>query len=51
MILECEKRHELQLPVAYFEANNDISTLLRFCMKNGSKAPTLWTQTLSILAS
>ncbi|CDJ49386.1 Vacuolar membrane protein, related [Eimeria brunetti] len=51
MILECEKRHDLQLPVAYFEANDDISSLLRFCMKNGSKAPTLWTQTLSILAS
>ncbi|CDJ43024.1 hypothetical protein, conserved [Eimeria tenella] len=49
--LECEKRDELQLPVAYFEATDDISSLLRFCMKNGSKAPILWTQTLNILAS
>ncbi|KAL8446018.1 hypothetical protein Emag_004870 [Eimeria magna] len=51
MVLVGEKRQELQLPVAYFEANNDIPNLLRFCLKNGSKDPTLWTQALSILAS
>ncbi|KAL8424592.1 hypothetical protein Efla_003708 [Eimeria flavescens] len=51
MVLVGEKRQELQLPVAYFEANNDIPNLLRFCLKNGSKDPTLWTQTLNILAS
>lgn len=51
MVLVCEKRHELQLPVAYFEANNDIPSMLRFCLKNGSKDPTVWTQALNILAS
>ncbi|KAL8454514.1 hypothetical protein Emed_000235 [Eimeria media] len=51
MVLVGEKRQELQLPLAYFEANNDIPNLLRFCLKNGSKDPTLWTQALSILAS
>ncbi|OEH76660.1 hypothetical protein cyc_07055 [Cyclospora cayetanensis] len=51
MSLVCEKQHELQLPMAYFEASNDIPSLLRFCLKNGSKDPTLWTQTLNILAS
>lgn len=51
MVLVGEKRHELQLPVAYFKATNDIPSLLRFCLKNGSKDPTLWTQTLNILAS
>ena len=51
MVLVSEKQHELQLPMAYFEANNDIPTMLRFCLKNGSKDPTLWTQTLNILAS
>ncbi|KAL8438112.1 hypothetical protein ACSSS7_000477 [Eimeria intestinalis] len=51
MVLVGEKRQELQLPVAYFEATNDIPNLLRFCLKNGSKDPTLWTQALNILAS
>ncbi|PFH38740.1 hypothetical protein BESB_010820 [Besnoitia besnoiti] len=47
----CEKQENFQLALSRVAEDEDVAALLIFCLANTSKDPTLWIQTLALLAS